>query len=327
MGRRKSKRQTQPKRRNAAKRNAAKRKQTTTSTIAGVSNQVNGYNVLVQKMRSATIHPLGFLLTSFLHPIEANDGMVLELPPELVHELDPNLTKEAYERRAAAALPAMTTAFGKCFNNWFASGGSETDLTKSLTNIMNSVWSDGTVYANHQTHLKRPKDENGVVRSSYSDILVNRKIDIEKNHLDPASLLIEVGLAQYDALTKADQAIYYETILLNKGLLKEPMLMTVLRVNPHKDATQFPGAQLVVFLVVPWERRDFRLALLWRGNPGTAEDLASAFARIVCVTEYLAQWHRLEAKVDSFRYLGPHCCRIGEKWVSTLSRPGAVRSL
>jgi hypothetical protein len=255
------------------------------------------------------MHPLGLFLTDFFHPKKQTDDNVVCLPDELVRTLDPRLTKDAYVRRTTEM---QTTPIEQCLNSWFATpNASETDLTKLMTTCMNSLLNGDRLYAKHQAHFKRPVDENGEKQSAYTDILVNRKIGTKQDNRDPASLLIEVGLARYHPMTKADQVISYLKILCNKGLLMEPMLMAVVRVLPHKPASSFPGAQIAVFLVIPRQRVGFRVSLLWRGAPPTAKDMANDFARLMCVTEYVAEWNYINPQVDSFQYLGPHCCRIG----------------
>jgi hypothetical protein len=276
------------------------------------SNSVESYSsneysyLLAQKIRSVTMHPLGFLLTDLMHP--RKDDMLINLPPELVSGLEASLTKEAYECRIATQR-RLTTEFEADLGDWLASSGNEMELARKLTNNMNKVLNDGVVYVKRQRHLKRPIEEE----RADSRIVAHRKTGTGKHNHDPATLLIEVGGSGLHWLATAHKAICHTMTLLNKGLLKEPMVIAVLRVLPQEPAQNLSGVQLAVFLVMPSKEQDFRMALLWRGISRTAKDMVSDFTRVMQITEYVAEWNRLNPKLDNFNYLGPHCCRIGEK--------------
>jgi hypothetical protein len=283
----------------------------TASSLVSDSSGLSSYQILLRLLCSVTMHPLGFLLIDFLHPRKVHDDLLLTLPPELVDGLEPTLTKEAYELRAASQQNKETAYFEASLTGWFVSGGNEEDLVKSLSCGMQEVWDDDD--ALYSKSLRRFKGARDGKRSPDSSILVQRKIHVEKGDRDPAALLIEVGSSQRHSLAITCKAICSTLALLNRGVLREPMLMVVVRPLSHQSAHDFPGAQLVVFLVVPRENHDFRMALLWRGTPGTARAMASDLARIMRITEYVAEWNRLNPNVDIYESLGPHCCRIGEK--------------
>jgi hypothetical protein len=277
----------------------------------GDSASHNNYHVLLRMLCSIIVHPLGFLLVDFLHPRKSKDDLLLALPPELVDGLEPTLTKEAYERRASLQQTIKTTVFETSLTDWCVSGGNQENLVKSLSHSMNEVWNDAALYANPR-RLLCPRDEKGTARSPISNILVQRKIGREKADRDPAALLIEVGASQRHSLAITYKAICSTLALVKKGLLREPMLMVAIHTLAHHSAQDFPGAQLVVLLVIPRKNKDFRMALLWRGTLGTARAMASDLARIIHITEYVAEWNRLKPNMD-YECLGPHCCRIGEK--------------
>jgi Fungal protein kinase len=91
------------------------------------------------------------------------------------------------------------------------------------------------------------------------------------------------------------------------------MLMVLVRVSMDDSPGAYLGAHLVVFLVIPNGNRDFRMAPLWRENPRTPKELASELATIMEATELVTDWNRRKLKVANYEYLGPHCCRIGDK--------------
>jgi hypothetical protein len=275
------------------------------SNVSASANHVNGYNKLLERLRSITFDPLGLVLTKFFHPSKDVNIPIM---------FEPN-------KRIGQMHASQTSELKKCVSAWIAwlkeptppGSSRETPLTDSLTKSMNRVWSNNKLYASHQDPL--PWTELGTKKKkiSFPDIVVHRATKRKHNiKKDPAVLLIEVGLERYHPLTKVDQAIDCEKILFKMGLFVEPTLMAVVRVVAEPG--QFKKADLIVFLVIPRVNGDFRMTLLWHNVPETVDDFVRDFAQLMQATELVEDWRVRGASgsVD-YEYLGPHCCRIGEQ--------------
>jgi hypothetical protein len=128
----------------------------------------------------------------------------------------------------------------------------EEQFSHSLTMSMNNIWSDKALYVSHQDCWNWDDPTIPLYRKSYSDVVLHRVKENERNVMqDPAGLLVEVALAQYHPLTKVDEALYYEKILLRMGLFVESTLLALVRIVAEPG--HFKKADLVVFLVVLFE--------------------------------------------------------------------------
>jgi RIO1 family len=262
---------------------------------------VDGYRKLVQRERSITMDPLGFVLMKVLHGVR--------IPAEF-DGFEPNPRIERINRRRTAALK-------HCFSAWTGWVGTspasqkETALTDSMTKTMNNAWSDNGIYASHQDSLIWIDPAATKEKTGYSDIVVHRATNGKRDRMqDPAALLIEVGLERDHPMTKVHQALYCQKILLRMGLFVEPMLIAVVRV--HAEHGDFHEAEIILFLAIPGGDEVFRVALLWCAIPKTLDDFASAFALIMQATEVMEDWKAHGVEID-YEYLGQHCCRIGDR--------------
>jgi hypothetical protein len=281
--------------------------QTTCSTMRESSTgDVQGYRELIVRSHSITMHPLGFVLTKFLHP-----NQNVKIPAELDFETNQSLEQmEQMQARRETELSQCVSTW----TNWLEDGDltrKEEQFSRSLTMSMNKVWSNKALYASHQDCWNWDDPATTLYHKSYSDIVVHRVKENGRNvKQDPAALLIDVGLAKYHPLTKVDEALYYEQTLLTMGLFVEPMLLALVRIVAEPG--HFKKADLVVFLVVPRGNVDIRTALLWRGVPKTLGDFVGDFGRIMQATELVEDWKARGANID-YECLGPHCCRIGDQ--------------
>jgi hypothetical protein len=276
--------------------------QATSATASESTGDMDGYHELLQKLRSITGHPLGFLLLKFLHP-----NQNVKIPSEIDFEPIRGIEKIS---------PRQTSELKRCVSGWLENyptpGMKAKPLAESLTTSMNKVWSNTELYASHQDCLNWIDPAIRNPHKFHSDILVHRAVDGNKidHNQDPAVLLIDAGVGKYHPLAKVDQALCYEKILLKMGLLVEPMLTAVVTVDAERG--QFQKAELVLFLVVPRGNQDFRMSLLGHYAPETLDDFVRDCVRLMQVTELMEGWKARGAPVD-YECLGPHCCRIGEQ--------------
>jgi hypothetical protein len=248
---------------------AASRTSKDTTLVKSTSN-----HYAANRVCSVTMHPLGLLLTALFHAGENG----LEVPADLAF---PPMRKMP-NMRGRRTANHRTATFKTCLTDWIASKGSVTNLADSLMESMNAERNDGGIRKNHV----------------HANILAHRT----SGRNTKAALLIEVGLARYHSLTITDQAVHCAEILSRQGLLVEPMLMVLIRVSTDDSTGAYLGAHLVVFLVIPEENRDFRMAPLWRENPRTPKELAGELVTIMEATELVTDWNRRKLKVANYEY-------------------------
>ena len=74
-------------------------------------------------------------------------------------------------------------------------------------------------------------------------------------------------------------------------------------------------ARFGVFLCIPKNKNEFRIALLWRHETTTLQDASIQFGRILYAIQlcsYLRESNDLDKKKINYTYLGPNCCKIGK---------------
>jgi hypothetical protein len=277
-----------------------------------------GYNGCLSKVRSLTMHPLGFLLTDLFHRKPQEGGLTLPAQLEKFRSHQSDETGEnAVETKFASLLQwwlkKSRVRGGKKKSREWRNGR---DLTTLLAKSMAPFWrDDARVRVTHENRLPWGRT------FSKADIMVVGAGSGEK-HEDLAVLMIEMGLSNSQWWKKLHHGIMYIESLLSLDMLQKPMLLTVFTVDapPHKDSSEkireFTGAQVGVFLVVPkGYKKDFRISLLWREHTEKQEDVPNWFVRIQRAAEFVMKWNKDKTSGEDldYEYLGPHCCRIGDE--------------
>jgi hypothetical protein len=277
--------------------------------------------------------PVAVALLDYLHGLE-NGGIeklfrpfVECLSQSLDQSLDGTKNKDAFDN-----------FFTKCYDEWKSppdkrrrstTGNQpsptrqkkdEPDLTKLLTEQLNEILlKNSDLFANgehsvHTTPTFEPGDS-----AARSDILIYRGSDKNSEPAD-AVLLLEVAFKEKIDVDgwwrKANQNIMYavgfrkhQPTVFSKG-----MLFAVLTIDKNKDL-KFKSAKLGVFLCIPAEATDldFRMSLLWHKECNSLEELSKAFGRLVVAVRAMPKLNQIPPATIDYEYLGPNCCRVGNK--------------
>ena len=266
------------------------------SPSASASNK-NGFFEIVQRLRSVLHHPMGLPLTCLLE--NKSESKVKELLlRNFSDQLETQLKSDAFD-----------DLFSACYSSWTNPG--EPALTAALSTRMGEAMKASNLEALHQYLVSRPPGK--------IDVLV-RRVAHDKSSSTAPVLLIEVGLQNEDWWKKVDQGITYVQALTkvddekrDTARFTEPMLFTVVTIA--KTNRESMSARLGVFLCTQRKPEspsdDFRVALLWRTETKDLQELSKAFGRMLRATCLLPKWK--DTACENYEYLGPNCCRIGDK--------------
>jgi hypothetical protein len=284
-------------------------KKSSLSAPSKAATPANGYNEVASKLRSVTMHRLAFDIARH----NQGDGQLPRLPG------DPNLTE--LENVFFTMLQwksreeEMTIALAKHVAGWLSSKKHTTDVR-------------------HNRCQRWEGDQ-----SCRLDILVQRRENVSESKpgTDPAVLLIEVGISDDHSSDfwwlKADQAFMYVRALRANGLFRQPMLVAILTISFEKGekcagrecVRSFRTCRLGVFLATPKNIMDYRAALLWHtefndnlrehklASSARLHHIAYVFAKLLNDTRYVMDGNADPEYEKSYEYLGPHCCRLGDK--------------
>jgi hypothetical protein len=187
----------------------------------------NGYAEIASRLRSVTIHPLGFLLLSFLNE---SDVEPRPIPEELQAYRLKHDPKD--HSKIAADLHLL-------FTKWLELPGDVPDLTDSIAQGMSAAVQEYGLIVHHRQPLidmAVDDDDDDLIREEcIPDILVCRK-NGDKND-DPAMLLVQIGLAEHDWWAIALEAVQRLWGLMDDNLLVEPMIMAIIRVKFSKESS------------------------------------------------------------------------------------------
>jgi hypothetical protein len=210
---------------------------------------------------------------------------------------------------------------------------------ETLTGILHKGISSelpSTLKACHQHRLTYDPDFESKART---DLLIRRHDDGDKRGI---ALLLEVAWGGADTelwWKKADQNAQYLELFQHpanedvEAQFSGPLLFAVLTMDKEKAKLDDPSrqsAQLGVFLCAPRKPvqidtddtddaeeppAGYRAALLWRDTFTTLEDASKGMGKTLRATVALAQMLTDPGRLvfKGFEFLGPNCCRIGDK--------------
>jgi hypothetical protein len=277
-----------------------------TKLRAFASNE-GGFDEVKSRYRSILYHPLGLPLACLL-----NDA-TLSTTESITNQIVDDNKVSMELNNIVESRSSGFADFQELLRSWVVSSfHGEPNVRRSLAECITEL------LRAHETRsilcVREQSTETGKIyghdQFSGINILFQRHLG---NTEDPAVLLIEVGLRNEDWWLKVDQSLIQFKKLGNA--FSEPLQLAAFTVCGDDELSKIQAC-LGVFLITRKgsEAGDFRVSLLWRNHFSHLEDLAIGFERIARATVFLAKWNEhLKHKKLNHEFLGPHCCRIGEK--------------
>ena len=136
---------------------------------------------------------------------------------------------------------------------------------------------------------------------------------------------MEFGMQHNEWWEKFGQVFEYVKIIRSPSEKKycideNPVLLTVVTIRQNSSIDDPAVARFGMFLCVPKEDDEYRLALLWRVDTTNIEDASKQFGKILdaarCCANLIEHLSPNGSMKPDYQYLGPNCCRIGQN-VST----------
>jgi hypothetical protein len=269
----------------------------------------NPFTTAASSTISILMHPIGLPMVVYLNDIINNQ----EQPEYVRNALNDFVSDDLDKVFVDAAL-----AWKK---------GNEKNLTQLLFKNINE--------AGRQLNKELLKCAEGgkevreEVRTGILDLMFHEANNSSDNRKSIVAMF-EFGFDDQNWWTKQDQLLDYASMIrknLDKNYkLDEPVLLSVVTINKSKcnDFTKDTpidkihlGARFGVFLCVPkGDADDFRITLLWRAETANLKDTSCQFGKVLNAVQLclrLRNYCSTEANKINYEYLGPNCCRIGEK--------------
>jgi hypothetical protein len=281
-----------------------------------------GYSLFLQSGRSVLHHPVGLPLFCLL-----NESM----PPsaeENVNDLFGN-NEASSEIKRLLELHPDSGKFETIIKNWASKKDSkELNLTGGLYQEMNELLQKtptrlrathqkqiaipGGTYFQYDILVQQPAPATADTAPAailVEDILIQHSTPATEDTAPAAAILVEAGVKNDCFWQKFHQGMSYITLIKR---CSGPMLLTVVTVSgemkPEIDAL------VGTFLVSPIDGTNrFRISLLSRSRFLSAGDMARGFGRILRAAVCLEKWREDLLDGTNYVYLGPNCCKIGEK--------------
>ena len=259
-------------------------------------------------MRSVLMHPISFPLLLYLNDIRATKGLAQHFVLANHFEcFDP------FDKRGQV--------FAIAASGW---EGGETSFTKRLLSIINYYEIGNSRFVtipSEKTIFGKSDEEDGKAVTGRVDFIFH-KYNTDNTKKSSVVALLEFGINNNTWWTKQDQILkYVEMLRLNNDpnyKIDQPMLISVITIN-NTDLTQQNierntlAARFGVFLCIPKNDNNFRIALLWRHATETLQDASIQFGKILCAVQlcsYLRESSDIIEKASQYEYLGPNCCKM-----------------
>jgi hypothetical protein len=344
--------QLSPSRQSSSQRSSNKSSSSSSTSPSRNATAEGGYGRLNSSLRSVLFHPTGLPLVRFFNDDPALnrysddsaqyasggaggggggklDGVLKDGYAAYQKEVMEYWEKKREDPKLHTSKPSEETTEDPKLH---ISKPSEETLTKSLQQLISSEL-PSTLKACHQ---HRPTYNSASRSKARTDLLIRRNDDGDKRGI---ALLLEVAWGGADGevwWTKADQNAQYLELLqhhMNKDVKAQfsgPLLFAVLTMDKEKEELDDPSrqsAQLGVFLCAPRQPvqadkddteeppAGYRAALLWRDTFTSLEDASKGMGKTLRATVALAQMLTDPGRLvfEGFEFLGPNCCRIGDK--------------
>ena len=293
-----------------------KRSRTTEQSPSNGARSRGGYDTTMRQYRSVLMHPIAIPMVNYLNDIPESDN---QEHPDYVR----NALNDFVSDDLSGVFKDATMLWKK---------GNEKDLTKHLLTKIKKAGEQLKKELLEFAEGEKEVKESG--RKGKLDLIFHEPItdSTGKSNDNKKSIvaMFEFGFESENWWTKQDQLLDYASMfrrnLDNKYKFDRPVLLSVVTIN-KKDCNEFKedtpiedinlGARYGVFLCVPkGDDGSIRITLLWRADTDYLEKTSCYFGKVLNAVQLC--WHMIKycdthKSTINYEYLGPNCCRIGDK--------------
>ena len=285
------------------------------------SNSSVGYRQTKHNLISVLMHPISLPLLIYLNNMKKQD----EHPEYIWSALTRFILDDPTNMRENVF--AVTT---------LDRNNGETDFNAKLLFHINDYEIGKSLFITAgQTQISSVLKETGRAETGKVDFIFHTN-ESDDNNKSSVVALLNVGMNHELWWKKQDRILKYVKLLRRTNgthyKIDQPLLISVITFNEEaknesnddtfgkQRATDLNDdgtftARFGVFLCIPKNKNEFRIALLWRHETTTLQDASIQFGRILYAIQlcsYLRESSDLDKKKISYTYLGPNCCKIGK---------------